>query len=153
MNTDFRRTRALPPYKENGSTSFPLRKQPGVYLIYRVKDTGYGTDKELRYVGFSRTDVYKALYRHFQQWNDRQADAGMREPRVVYKVRGTVKVRVVYCRTATQAAELEKALIIKHRPSDNPDKLDLYELTSHGEELAQLPGNADFLPDLEAPPF
>lgn len=151
--TDYRRTKALPPYQPDGSTTFPLRNRPGVYLIYRTSSDVLGESKQLRYVGFSASDVYKALYRHFQEWNDRQADAGLREARTVFKVRGTVKVRVVYTRTAAQARELEKALIIKHRPPDNPDKLELYELTDHGKDLAEVPGNAEWMADLNEAPF
>ena len=151
--TDYRRTKALPPYKPDGSTMFPTRNVPGVYLIYRVKQFITGDTKELRYVGHSSTDLYKAMYRHFQTWNDRQVDIGQREPRTVFKVRGTVRVRVIYCRTARQAQELEKALIIKHRPPDNPDKLELYELSPYGQELATLPTDADLMPNHEEPPF
>lgn len=153
MKPDYRRTKALPPYDKEGRTSFPTRNVPGVYLIYRVKEFITGNTKELRYVGFSRKDVYKALYRHFQAWNDRQVEAGMREPRTVFKLRHNVVVRVIYCRTAAQAVELEKALIIKHRPPDNPDKLELYTLTDHGKELANMPTDADLMPDPNEAPF
>lgn len=150
---DYRRTKALPPYTKEGATTFPTRNVPGVYLIYKVKEFITGNTKELRYVGHSSSDVYKALYRHFQVWNDRQVDAGMREPRTVFKVRHNVVVRVIYCSTPARARELEKALIIKHRPPDNPDKLELYELTDHGRELANMPVDADLMPDPNEPPF
>jgi len=84
-------------------------------------------------------------------WNDRQAEAGERGPRTVYRVRAGVKVRVIYCNTPAQARELEKALILKHQPSDNPDKLDLYELTDDGEAMAKEGMEADFVENMEAP--
>jgi alkanesulfonate monooxygenase SsuD/methylene tetrahydromethanopterin reductase-like flavin-dependent oxidoreductase (luciferase family) len=151
--SDHKRTKLLPPYQEDGTTTFPLRNQPGVYLIYRERSGMLSTERELRYVGFSASDTYKALYRHFQVWNDRQADAGLRSERTVFKVRSGIKVRVIYTRTAAQARELEKALIIKHRPPSNPDKLELYELTEHGQQLATLPQDADWITDLNAAPF
>jgi len=151
--SDHKRTKLLPPYQEDGSTTFPLRNQPGVYLIYRERNTFLGTEKELRYVGYSATDLYKTMYRHFQTWNDRQAAAGLREERTVFKVRSGIKVRVIYCRTAAQARELERALIIKHRPPSNPDKLELYELTEHGEQLATIPREAEWITNLEEVPF
>jgi len=111
------KTRFLPPYKQNGRTTFPeSMERPGVYLIK--------LDGQLSYVGFSGSDLYKALYRHFQRWNDKRA------PRVVYppSLRARCTVRVVYCNTAAQAAQLEKALILFHKPKDNPDKLDRYQM-------------------------
>lgn len=142
-----KRTRLKPPYKEDGSTSFPARNLPGCYLIY--KDGTW--DRELRYVGHSATDVYKALYRHFQVWNDRQVDAGLRGERIVYKVRNRIKVRVIYCNTAAQARELEKALILKYRPVDNPDKLEYLEITPAGEEMVKDAFGADWVTDEQAP--
>jgi excinuclease UvrABC nuclease subunit len=92
--------------------AFYTAKQPGVYLIYK--------NQKLVYVGFSSYNVYKTLYRHFQQWNDPM------QIRVVYsKNDSSIKVRVIYT-TAIRARKLEKALIIKYRPKDNPDKLDSY---------------------------
>lgn len=148
-----KRTKRLPPYDAEGRTNFPARNVPGVYLIYRNgKPTPFSTGgHELRYVGYGGRDVYKALYRHFQVWNDRQSEAGERGPRTVYRLRSGYSVRVIYCNTARQARELEKALILKHRPSDNPDKLELYELTDTGKELASEALSAPFVENIEAP--
>lgn len=151
--SDHKRTKLLPPYKEDGSTSFPARNVPGVYLIYKEKPGLLSTERELRYVGYSAKDVYKAMYRHFQVWNDRQVDNGERGERITYRIKAGIKVRVIYCRTAKQATELERALIIKHRPKDNPDKLELYELTEHGEELVKLPREAEWMPTDDEAPF
>jgi len=104
------RTRLVAPYLANGRTTFPDRARPGVYLIFR--------GGALRYVGFSASDVYKALYRHFQAWNDRSRS----RPRVTY-ARVGFKVRVIYTNGPRQAARLEQALILRYRPKDNPDKL------------------------------
>lgn len=134
-----KRTRYSPPYRD-GKTLFPDRKQPGVYLI-RVGG-------ELRYVGHSKTDVYKALYRHFQAWNDRSRS----QPRVTYTKRHQPSVRVIYTGTAKRAAELERALILKHQPRDNPDKFNAWELDDNDRALMQAADNAAWAP-LEEVPF
>lgn len=146
-----KRTKLKPPYNDDGSTAFPARNVPGVYLIYKERPGLLNTERELRYVGYSAKDVYKALYRHFQEWNDRQAALGQRGERTTYKLLAGIKVRVVYCENGKQARELERALIIHHRPKDNPDKLELYELTEEGRELVLIPGNAEFITNDEAP--
>jgi len=93
------------PYT-NGKPTFKLRKRPGVYLIYKAG--------VLRYVGYSGSDLYKAMYRHFQQWNDKT------QIRVNYNYLEGITVRVILTNTKQQASRLEKALIIKEKPTDNP---------------------------------
>jgi hypothetical protein len=58
------KTKFLPPYDENGKTNFPSRKRTGVYLI---KENGI-----IVYVGYSGKDLYKTMYRHFEQWTGKQ---------------------------------------------------------------------------------
>lgn len=146
--SSYRRTRLLVPYKPDGSTSFPARQKRGVYLIYRVPFIG---EPRLRYVGYSGVDVYKALYRHFQTWNDKQAARGERPERITYSPPGSYRVRVIYTRKKSEAAELERALIIKHQPPDNPDKLELYTLTKAGSAMVTASSSAPFVEDIEAP--
>jgi len=102
----------LNPYDENGKTTFANAKnKSGVYLI---KENG-----KVVYVGYSGNNLYRTLYRHFQQWNHSGQEV------VSYKSklsRNNYTVRVVYC-TASQAAKLESALIVKHQPRDNTQKL------------------------------
>lgn len=124
-----RSSKYLPPYT-NGRTNFPIRRRPGVYLI---RHRG-----ALRYVGFSRVDVYKALYRHFQSWNDRSRPYS----RATYP--STATVRVIYC-NAAQAARLERALILKHKPPDNPNQYDAWEIDEADRRIIALAQ--------EAPPF
>lgn len=143
-----KRTKLLAPYKADGSTTFPARQKRGVYLIYRVPLFG---EPKLLYVGFSGVDVYKALYRHFQAWNDRQARIGQRDERVTFNPPGSYRVRVIYPRTKAEAAELERALIVKHQPPDNPDKLELYELTRAGKAIAAQSETAPLVEDIEMP--
>jgi TATA-box binding protein (TBP) (component of TFIID and TFIIIB) len=95
----------------NGKPYYTAQR-PGTYLIYR--------SGRLVYVGFSSYNVYKTLYRHFQSWNDPQ------QVRIVYdKNDPNIKVRVIYT-TAARARKLEKAIIIKYQPKDNPDKYENY---------------------------
>lgn len=115
-----KKTRLQPPYNENNKTNFKARKKSGCYLIYK--------DNVLRYVGYSGTDVYKAMYRHFQSWNDR------RQIRVTYTNLKNIKVRVVYTNTPQQASKLEKALIIKLKPTDNPTQYWLNYDTDKSED-------------------
>lgn len=119
------RTRLVVPYSSNGRTSFPARQRSGVYLIFR--------GPVLRYVGFSQTDVYKSLYRHFEQWNDASRSA----PRVTYGRGPLMRVRVVYTRNGSQAARLERALILRHRPPDNVVQYDAFVLDDRDRELMQ----------------
>ena len=106
----------LPPYDRDGKTTFPAaRKRSGVYLI---KENGI-----LVYVGYSGTDLYKTLYRHFQEWNDKQY-------RVTYQSRLSVNnytVRVIFC-TSKQATKLEAALILDKKPRDCENKYDLFDM-------------------------
>jgi len=103
-----KKSRLTPPYDNKGRTMYSKRGKIGVYMIYK--------DNVLRYVGYSGNDLYKALYRHFQTWNDKS------QQRVVYKQLNDIKVRVIYTRTKQQAANLEKALILKYKPKDNPQQ-------------------------------
>lgn len=102
--------KALPPYLENGKTRFNIRNKPGVYLIYK--------SRSLVYVGFSASDVYKALYRHLQEWNDPN------QQRVTYAKLKNITVRVVYTKSGAKARQLEEALILKHKPPHNINRYD-----------------------------
>jgi excinuclease UvrABC nuclease subunit len=96
------------PYKLiNGvkHTTFNIRGVAGVYLIYDVYDKDL-----ILYVGYSGNNLYRTMYHHFNNWNSKQY-------RAVYSDKH--QVRVVYCKTAAQAHNLETALIIKYNPIGN----------------------------------
>lgn len=133
------KTRKRPPYLTGGRTAFPHRGTPGVYLIFPI-----GADAPV-YVGHGR-DVYKPLYRHFQRWEDPS------QVRVTYPKQGYA-VRVVYTKTLEQAVKLERALILKHRPKDNPNKLTQYEISPAEERTVDAMDAAPFgsVPTEEAP--
>jgi hypothetical protein len=134
-----RRTKYLPPYTDTGRTTFPARQRAGVYVIRKAG--------RLRYIGFSRSDVYKALYRHFQTWNDRSRP----DPRIVYRNLGDVTVRVIYTDSAQQAGRLERALIIRFTPPDNPQQLLDYQETEQMRRDMAAAADADWLPTVDVP--
>jgi hypothetical protein len=110
------KTKFLPVYiegKPNPALISANYKKPGVYII---KVNG-----KIRYIGYSASNVYKTLIRHFQSWEDRQ------QIRVTYPRASYVTGRVVYTNTGRQAEALEKALILKHQPEDNPNKYEQYK--------------------------
>ena len=92
-------------------TTFPSRAKAGVYLIKEGKD--------IVYIGHSRTDVYKTMYRHFQEWTHREQEV------TTYAGQNldNFTVRVIYC-TPKQAEAAEKYLIKRHKPRDNKYKYD-----------------------------
>jgi hypothetical protein len=102
------------PYNKDGTTNFRYTQgKPGCYVIYKG-------DKPV-YVGMSGTNVYKTMYRHFQSWNDKT------QVRITYKPKAVkpFSCRVILC-TPSQAARLEKMLILKYKPKDNPMKYNLF---------------------------
>ena len=106
--------RRTAPYHANGKTKFNIQNRSGVYMIYK--------NDELRYIGFSGTNLYKTLYLHFQSWEDKN------QIRVTYKRLSGITVRVIYTNTSAQAMNLERALIVKLKPKDNPNKYEEYVL-------------------------
>lgn len=104
----------LEPRTKTTETVRGSRNVPGVYLIYK--------GDKLCYIGHSGYNVYKTLMRHFQSWDDPTQE------RVTYKPSFDFKVRIVRT-TPARAKRLERALIIKHRPEDNPNKLELYTMS------------------------
>jgi predicted GIY-YIG superfamily endonuclease len=90
-------------------------KRPGVYII-RSKRT-----KKPVYIGYSGTNLYKTITRHFQSWDDPT------QVRTVYENKGAYQIRIVITRTPARAEALERALIVKFKPRDNPNKLEMYQ--------------------------
>ena len=87
-----------------------FKGKAGCYIIKR--------GIKIVYIGYSSSDVYKTMYRHFQSWNDKT------QKRVTYpKTAADLKVKIVLC-TPRQAPRLESALIRKHKPKDNTMKLE-----------------------------
>jgi len=115
----------LPPYRD-GRTSFPkTNKRSGVYLI---KENG-----KLVYVGMSKTNLYKTLYRHFETWSSKHQVVTT----YVNKLhRFNYTVRVIMT-TPPQAIRLERALIKKYNPRDNSEKYKAYELDFYDRQTVK----------------
>lgn len=107
----FRKTKLAPAYT-NGKPTFKKMYRPGAYIIYKQT----GDKKTPLYVGFSASNVYKTLYRHFQSWNDKT------QVRTTYNRTGPFKVRIILAGPKT-AEKLERALLKRLKPKDNPRKL------------------------------
>ena len=95
-----------PPFYIDGKTSFSLQNISGVYMIYE--------DGKLVYIGYSKKDVYKALYRHFYPYREKP-----KQERKYWKDTKNIKVRVIYTNTPGRAENLEIALIQKYKPKLN----------------------------------
>jgi hypothetical protein len=120
-------TAALPPYDKNGRTNFKLRDQPGVYVIFR--------GKKVIYVGFSKTNLYRTMYRHFQTWNDKT-----KQYRMLIKNLDNIKIAVIYCKGAKLAKLLENALILRYRPELNLNIYDGYIMDTDEKRALDLLG-------------
>lgn len=113
------------PYKD-GKTNIPHlrydKPQSGVYFIKSDR-----TDK-IVYIGFSEANLYKTIYRHFQEWTDISRTV---KTRFTYAKFG-YQVRVIFT-TPARAALLEKYLILRMKPRDNGLKYDGYLNFSQNE--------------------
>lgn len=102
------------PYIGKKTSRKDLRKKKGCYLI-RLKET-----RKLIYIGMSGSCLYKALYRHFQVWEDQR--------RVTYEDRTSVEIMTVETETKREAVYLEMLLIQMFDPRDNRKKYSREEL-------------------------
>ena len=101
------KTSFLSAYNDEGKPNLKVLsaslKQSGVYFVKDNKDT-------IVYVGYSESNLYKTIYRHFQSWNDKT------QRRATFPK--SYKVRIIFT-TPKRAALLEKYLISKFKPKDN----------------------------------
>jgi excinuclease UvrABC nuclease subunit len=114
------KTKFIPPYTETKCNLLFAKGKSGVYII---KKSG-----KIVYVGYSETDIYKTCTRHFQSWNDKT------QTRVTYRDKTACTVRIILT-TPARAAKLEKGLIIAYEPTDNPDKLKNYTITTQAAKI------------------
>ncbi len=104
------------PYKKPQSTNLKFTEnRSGVYLLK------YKGDTRPVYVGMSGSNLYKTITRHFQSWNDPS------QVRVTYSQRANILIRVIFT-TPKQAERLERYLVLKYKPADNPNKYESYQL-------------------------
>ena len=127
------KTRFIEPYikKPNGDykSNLPFliagKKQTGVYFIKSDRSN------KIVYIGYSESQLYRTIFRHFEKWTDIQK---AEKTRFTYAKTG-YKVRVIFT-SPGRAATLEKYLILKLKPRDNELKYENY-LTPAQEESAQ----------------
>jgi excinuclease UvrABC nuclease subunit len=110
-----KKTKIQTVYNSQGKTNIRnFVNKSGVYIIY-------DKNKEVKYVGYSVSNLYKTCLRHFQSWKDRS------------QYRATFPkdylVRIIIC-TPTQAARLEAALIERLKPTDNVNIIPLFPKTT-----------------------
>jgi len=153
------KSRWIDPYYKNkkGNLVCTIRDcwtcaQAGVYLI-RHKQT-----ESIVYVGSSTSQLKKTIYRHFQQWTDKQRKGAENYERKTYPKTGHYEIRFFKC-TADQALKMEKFLIKKYQPKDNPLKYKQLTISyiKQGERLHQEALESEFIPKRdyvsEAAPF
>jgi len=117
------RTTFLAPYKLTPSGRNVLNinalshntPQAGVYFIKENKSN------TIVYVGYSVSNLYKTITRHFQSWTDIQRAV---KTRFTYPKYG-YSVKIIFT-TPTEAALLEKYFILKLQPRDNTIKYENY---------------------------
>ena len=105
---------------------------------YNLKQTGAGCyiikkDGKVIYVGLSRIDVKKTMYRHFQQWNDNRTTwaklhftNGYERTTYVNEDRAKFSVKIIFTPDGREAGILEQLLIKKLKPRDNQLKILLF---------------------------
>lgn len=114
-----------PAYIENKCSLRNVNKKQGVYFI---RENG-----QIVYIGMSRSCLYKAMYRHFQEWSDSREFAN----RVTYKNKlkhHTYDVSVVL---TDDPLVMEKVFIIKCKPRDNRNKFENVEFNQEYQNLAK----------------
>jgi len=99
------------PYDKNGKTNFPNTwAKKGVYIIYE--------NNVVVYVGSSRYNLYKTMYRHFEAWHN------ITQKVVTYKNRQKKYTVEVFECGFKDVLTLETRFILKYKPRDNKNKLE-----------------------------
>lgn len=99
----------FPPYYEKNDVDHCTLKttfqtESGVYFLKNKEG-------EITYIGSSKTNLYKTIYRHFQDWSSST------QKRVTYgKYSHTLRIILT---TPTQSLRVETYLLNKHVPKDN----------------------------------
>jgi hypothetical protein len=106
----------------------------GVYFI-RDKKT-----QKILYVGYSGSNLYRTIYRHFQRWEDGQYRATFNKNNKSYQL------QILFC-SPQQAARLEKFFIKKYKERGEAEKNNYQYETS--EETIKSNSNNTEVKDLE----
>lgn len=116
----------VPPYTDAGKPRLKNTwKKSGVYLIKE--------NNKIVYIGHSGYNLYKTMYRHFQNWDSHQT-------RATYKAKGNKRkkysIRTILT-TPNQAHRLEIALSKKYNPRDMKYKYQKLELDVKDKKVEQ----------------
>jgi len=103
--------------------------QKGVYILRK--------NGKIVYIGYSGSNLYKTLTRHFQSWNDNN------QVRITFNKNERISARIIYTSTAEQAYKLEKALIKKYKPTENPQQYENTPITQQEEKVFEAFKNVD----------
>lgn len=126
MKAKIRKYRVKKPYDTKGNANFGFTKnKSGIYMI---RENG-----KIVYVGFSASNLYKTLYRHFQQWNH----PGQPVTTYVNKMRYHSYTVGVALTAPGAASKIEQGLIFKHKPRDNKGKMPLEITQAEKDETAR----------------
>ena len=117
---------------------FITKAQCGVYIIRSKRS------KKILYVGYSGSQLYKTLYRHFQDWRKSS------QYRAEYRNPDQYEVMVILTRSCINAGNLEQFYINKLEPRDGimKPKVDQMEIQFVG---AVNPEKVKDIWDIEAP--
>lgn len=135
------KTRFVAPYA-NGKINLPVCPRCAQTGVYFIKSNRTG---KIIYIGYSASNLYKTISRHFQTWNDKS------QQRFVYG-RDHYTVRVIFT-NAERAALLEKFLIVKHNPRDNKMKYDNYLTPAEERKAEKIEEAAQWLSISDEVPF
>lgn len=116
------KTKFNAPYTNRKTNFSNAKNKSGVYIIKK--------ENEVVYVGHSKSNLYKTLYRHFQEWNHPYQKV------TTYSQRQNYKVRIIFT-TPEQAVRLEAYLVNKYKPVDNDHKLIKYDDSKTGKKEYQ----------------
>gem|GEM_PF-4651173 len=106
------------------------------------------SNNEIVYIGFSRSNLYKALYRHFQWYNDSGTRDG-RQRRIYYDNPTKYEVMIGVC-AQKNAASLEKHYIFEYRPKDCQIKYDYYFESLNPQSNLKEPNDFNFWDEVES---
>ena len=126
-----KKTKWIEPYDGDKTNFTSTQNKSGVYLI---KENG-----SIVYVGYSKNNLYRTMYRHFETWNANQTVQTYNGKNGNYKCR-------VLLTTPAQAMKLETALIVKHQPRDNEKKLNNILSNAELNVLDKVTGAKKILP-------
>lgn len=110
MNTH----RFIPVFKRlpKDGTKYNIGFTKGKTGVYIIKENGI-----IVYIGYSYTDLYPTITRHFQNWNHRYQRV-VTYANLVDSNRYTIRVVLTH---PNKAKQLEEALTTKYQPRDNYD--------------------------------